>query len=36
MIAPDGGLAEFIHVGMPEGTVEAIGHLPEGKGLSAR
>jgi signal transduction histidine kinase len=33
VIAPDGGLSEFVHVGMPEGTVQAIGHLPEGKGL---
>jgi len=28
-----GGLAEFVHVGMPPGVAEAIGHLPEGKGL---
>jgi signal transduction histidine kinase len=27
------GLDEFIHVGMDAATVEAIGHLPEGKGL---
>jgi signal transduction histidine kinase len=27
------GLDEFIHVGMDAETVEAIGHLPEGKGL---
>jgi signal transduction histidine kinase len=33
VIAPDGGLAEFIHVGMPGEAVEAIGHLPEGKGV---
>ncbi|GAY07363.1 GAF domain-containing protein [Pseudonocardia sp. N23] len=28
-----GGLAEFVHVGMPSEDVAAIGHLPEGKGL---
>ncbi|MFD0524376.1 hypothetical protein [Paractinoplanes durhamensis] len=28
-----GGLAEFIHTGMPAGSVEAIGPLPRGKGL---
>ena len=33
VIAPDGGLAEFVHVGMPDEAVEAIGHLPQGKGL---
>jgi len=33
VIAPDGSLAEFIHVGMPEETARAIGHLPEGHGL---
>jgi signal transduction histidine kinase len=33
VIAPAGGLAEFVHTGMPEGTVERIGHLPQGKGL---
>jgi signal transduction histidine kinase len=33
VIAPAGGLAEFVHTGMPEGTVELIGHLPQGKGL---
>src|SRR5687768_3103159 len=27
------GLAEFINVGMPEDTVEKIGHLPEGHGI---
>jgi signal transduction histidine kinase len=27
------GLAEFINVGMPEGSVERIGHLPEGHGI---
>ena len=27
------GLAAFINVGMPEGTVEQIGHLPEGHGI---
>ena len=34
VIAPDGnGLEQFIHVGFDDATVEAIGHLPEGKGL---
>jgi signal transduction histidine kinase len=33
VIAPAGGLAEFVHAGMPEGAVERIGHLPQGKGL---
>jgi len=27
------GLDEFVHVGIDDGTVAAIGHLPEGKGL---
>jgi signal transduction histidine kinase len=32
--APEGGgLAEFLHTGMPEETVALIGHLPQGKGL---
>lgn len=33
VIAPDGTLEQFIHVGMPEADVVAIGHLPEGHGL---
>ena len=33
VIAPDGGLAEFVHVGMPDDAVQAIGHLPQQKGL---
>ncbi len=33
IIAPGGHLAEFIHVGMPAGAAEAIGHLPQGNGL---
>lgn len=34
VIAPDGsGLEEFVHTGMAEADVEAIGHLPQGKGL---
>jgi len=28
-----GGLAEFVHVGMPDAVVAAVGHLPQGKGL---
>src|ERR1700712_4608483 len=33
VIAPDGSLEQFVHVGMDEQTVAKIGHLPEGKGL---
>ena len=33
VVAPDGHLEQFIHVGMPEGDARAIGHLPEGHGL---
>jgi GAF domain-containing protein len=33
VLAPAGGLEEFIHVGMDEETVDRIGHLPTGKGL---
>jgi signal transduction histidine kinase len=33
VVSPSGGLEQFIHVGMPDGEVEAIGHLPEGHGL---
>ncbi|WP_172592215.1 GAF domain-containing protein [Subtercola boreus] len=33
MIAPSGGLDQFIHVGMTPDEVNTIGHLPEGKGL---
>jgi len=33
VISPAGGLAEFVHTGMPADTVERIGHLPQGKGL---
>jgi signal transduction histidine kinase len=33
VIAPDGHLAEFVHVGMSADAVERIGHLPQGKGL---
>ena len=33
VLAPQGGLEEFIHVGMPDDTVQRIGHLPEGRGL---
>jgi GAF domain-containing protein len=32
-VAPEGGLEEFIHVGMPPEAVAAIGHLPEGRGV---
>lgn len=33
VIAPDGHLAEFVHVGMAPDAVREIGHLPQGKGL---
>ena len=33
VISPDGGLEQFIHVGMPDELATAIGHLPEGHGL---
>lgn len=33
VIAPDGTLEQFIHVGMPDDTAARIGHLPEGHGL---
>ena len=33
VLGPDGGLEQFIHVGVDDETVARIGHLPEGKGL---
>lgn len=33
VIGVDGGLEQFIHVGMPDSDAQAIGHLPEGHGL---
>jgi signal transduction histidine kinase len=33
VIAPSGGLEQFIHVGIAPGLAERIGHLPEGRGL---
>jgi signal transduction histidine kinase len=33
VLAPDGGLAEFVHVGVPQEVADRIGHLPVGKGL---
>jgi signal transduction histidine kinase len=33
VIAPQGGLEQFIHVGMTPSEAQAIGHLPEGHGL---
>ncbi|GHF24528.1 GAF domain-containing sensor histidine kinase [Pseudolysinimonas yzui] len=33
VIAPTGGLEQFIHVGMPGDVAELIGHLPEGRGI---
>jgi signal transduction histidine kinase len=33
VLAPDGGLAEFVHSGMDAADVERIGYLPVGKGL---
>ena len=33
VIAPGGGLSQFVHVGMPDDIVHRIGNLPQGKGL---
>ena len=33
VIAASGGLAQFVHVGMPVEVAGGIGHLPQGKGL---
>lgn len=33
VIGADGGLEQFVHVGMDDETVAAIGRLPEGKGV---
>ncbi|MDF2576245.1 MAG: hypothetical protein K0S05_3157, partial [Agromyces sp.] len=33
VVAPEGGLEEFIHVGMAPELVTKIGHLPEGHGV---
>ena len=33
VIAPDGHLEQFIHVGIPDHDAEVIGHLPRGHGL---
>ena len=33
IVAEQGGLEAFIHVGMPPEQVSAIGHLPEGRGV---
>ena len=33
VIGADGGLEQFVHVGMDDGVVAAIGHLPEGRGV---
>jgi len=33
VIAAGGGLAEFVHAGMPPDVVAGIGHLPRGEGL---
>jgi len=33
VISPDGGLEQFIHVGIPDDAAAEIGHLPEGHGL---
>jgi GAF domain-containing protein len=35
-VIEQGRLVRFLHTGMDEGTVTAIGHLPEGKGLLGR
>lgn len=36
VIGPDGTLEEFVHVGMDEATVKAIGDLPRGRGVLGR
>ena len=36
VIAPSGGLAQFVHVGMPAEVAAGIGHLPQGKSLLGR
>ena len=33
VLSPEGGLEQFIHVGIDDDLVPLIGHLPEGKGL---
>jgi signal transduction histidine kinase len=33
VLDPDGGLAEFVQVGIPDDVVAAIGQMPSGKGL---
>ncbi len=33
VVSPDGGLEQFINVGMPPEEIARIGHLPEGHGL---
>jgi two-component system, NarL family, sensor histidine kinase DevS len=33
VLAAEGGLAEFVHVGLDDEPAARIGHLPEGKGL---
>ncbi len=33
VVAPEGGLEEFIHVGMAPAAVARIGHLPQGHGV---
>ncbi|HEY3715528.1 MAG TPA: GAF domain-containing protein [Jatrophihabitantaceae bacterium] len=33
VLGPDGGLEQFLHVGIDDDLVAGIGHLPEGKGL---
>jgi signal transduction histidine kinase len=33
VIGADGGLEQFVHIGIDDETADKIGHLPEGKGL---
>jgi len=33
VVGEDGALEEFVHVGMDDASVAAIGHLPEGRSL---
>jgi signal transduction histidine kinase len=33
IVGPNGRLEEFVHVGMDDGTVDRVGHLPDGHGI---
>jgi signal transduction histidine kinase len=36
VIGPDGSLTEFVHTGLSDTEIAAIGHLPEGRGILGR